>query len=478
MDVALRATAQQIRAAMPCSIEMPAGSGKTHLVAAVAAAAVEAGERPLILTHTNAGVDALRRRLRAFGVAPSAVGLDTIASWSFALARHYPVLAGVTLKNVPDWSQSDQYYRGAAATAGAGAIRRVLRASYDFVVVDEYQDCVVQQNELVMMLHAVLPVCVLGDPLQNIFNFGQNQTVKWSTHVLPEWPALSLPTEPWRWKGHNEALGQWLVEIRDNLRAGRPIDLAKAPLTWVRDNHATAGSRACLDWAGKDGSVVAIGPWPPVCASIASRTNGAFTMMEELEGKFMLKFADRVDSGKPEVLAYATVQFARGCIAGVAAKLDNNVARKLEAGKPVDHLKREGAEEQLKLLSRLLTEPTPALVRTTLLSIGRLQGARLYRREAWRDMLQALAMVAAGSEISVREALMRTRNRTRIIGRVPERRVISRPLLIKGLEYDYAVVLGANQYKATELYVALTRARKGLAVVSKSRYLNPDVPVI
>jgi len=86
MDAALRATAGTVRAAMPWSIELPAGTGKTQIVAGLAAAAAERLERPLVLTHTNAGVDALRRRLRSFGVRAGAVQVDTIASWSFDLS--------------------------------------------------------------------------------------------------------------------------------------------------------------------------------------------------------------------------------------------------------------------------------------------------------------------------------------------------------------------------------------------------------
>jgi DNA helicase IV len=67
---------------------------------------------------------------------------------------------------------------------------------------------------------------------------------------------------------------------------------------------------------------------------------------------------------------------------------------------------------------------------------------------------------------------------TRLTGRVPERRVISRPLLIKGLEYDHAVVLNAEQYSATELYVALTRGRKSVTVVSTSHRLQPAAPAL
>src|SRR5919197_5616845 len=78
LDHGLRAAARRVREAMPCSVQLPAGAGKTQIIAAVGALASEAGERVLVLTHTNAGVDALRRRMRAFGVAASQVSVETI----------------------------------------------------------------------------------------------------------------------------------------------------------------------------------------------------------------------------------------------------------------------------------------------------------------------------------------------------------------------------------------------------------------
>jgi hypothetical protein len=78
--------------------------------------------------------------------------------------------------------------------------------------------------------------------------------------------------------------------------------------------------------------------------------------------------------------------------------------------------------------------------------------------------------------VTVAQALSRIRNYRRVVGRGREGRVISRPLLIKGLEYDHALVLNAERLSATELYVALSRGRKSLTVVSKSRYLTPGTP--
>jgi hypothetical protein len=476
MDDALRTTALRVRAAVPCSVELPAGAGKTHLVAALAATAAEQGERTLLLTHSNAGVDVLRRRLRQFGVAKSAVRIETIASWCFDVVRHYPVLSGFAVGAEPDWGQSQQYYIGAAEAIQATAIRKVVQASYGLVIVDEYQDCIVEQHGLVLALHASLPVCVFGDPLQNIFDFGSNVTVKWAKEVAATWPAMALPVQAWRWRGHHEDLGQWLIDIRADLYGGRPIDLAAAPLSWRRNDTPQAAVNACFAQPTGDGSVVAIARFPPECAAVASKTNGSYGMMEELQGSLMVKFAAIVDSGDPRQIAVATLQFAKECISRIAAKLDTAVKNKLAKGESVAHLSRPGAEAPLGLLSGLLSDPSPDRVRETLVALSQMPDGRLYRREAWRDMLKALEIVAAGSGLTVTQAIGSIRNQTRIVGRAQDNRVISRPLLIKGLEYDHAVVLNAERYSATELYVALSRSRKSLTVVSNEQYLNPAPP--
>lgn len=55
-------------------------------------------------------------------------------------------------------------------------------------------------------------------------------------------------------------------------------------------------------------------------------------------------------------------------------------------------------------------------------------------------------------------------------------RILARPLLIKGLEFDNAVVLGAETMNSDELDVSLTRGRDQLAVVSSTSTLRPRRP--
>lgn len=168
---------------------------------------------------------------------------------------------------------------------------------------------VIEQHGLILALHDCLPVCVFGDPLQNIFGFGDNDT----------------------------------------------------PM---------AGASACFAQPAGDGSVVAIAQWPHECAAVASKTNGSYGIMEELEGNFMRTFAAIVDGGNPRQIAPATLKFAKDCISKIAAQLDAAIVRKLRDGKPVAHLAHPGAEKQLALLA----DVSPARVRETLEAIGQLPG--------------------------------------------------------------------------------------------------------
>lgn len=157
-------TAASVLAALPCSVTLAAGSGKTELLAAVVAQ-IAAGEgRTLVLTHTHAGVAALKRRMAKFNVGSSAVAVRTIDSWAFDLIGRYPLLAGLQAPDVPDWSQSVEYHRAATRAVASRAIRRMLQVSYDALLVDEYQDCLIDQHHLIVAMAEAIPTAVFGDP--------------------------------------------------------------------------------------------------------------------------------------------------------------------------------------------------------------------------------------------------------------------------------------------------------------------------
>ena len=110
----------------------PAGHGKTELIAKVAAL----GQRALILTHTHAGVHAIRSRLKRLQVAHAAVAVDTIAGWSMRYSHAFPGVAR-PCKGTPRGPQWDQLYEGTNRALKVPAIRQVVEASYDRILIDE-----------------------------------------------------------------------------------------------------------------------------------------------------------------------------------------------------------------------------------------------------------------------------------------------------------------------------------------------------
>src|SRR5437870_4206500 len=75
------------------AVTAPAGCGKTQLIA-TALSRHERRKPVLVLTHTNAGVAALRGRLDRAGVAPSKYRLATLDGFAMRLISMFPKRSG------------------------------------------------------------------------------------------------------------------------------------------------------------------------------------------------------------------------------------------------------------------------------------------------------------------------------------------------------------------------------------------------
>jgi len=220
------------------SVSAPAGCGKTHVVAA--SLGRYGGDKPiLILTHTNAGVMALRTRLIRAGVRPTAYRLATLDGWAIRLIATFPKRSGHDPKILDLRRPSSDYPAirlAAARLLQFGHLSDVLVSSYDRLLVDEYQDCLQMQHAIVGLTAQVLPTCVLGDPLQAIFGFA-GKLVHWKNDVEATFPPAGRLSTPWRWINAGEtAFGEWLLAARNRLLAGQPVDLRSAPanVDWVQ----------------------------------------------------------------------------------------------------------------------------------------------------------------------------------------------------------------------------------------------------
>ncbi|WP_082748205.1 UvrD-helicase domain-containing protein [Nocardioides jensenii] len=467
-DPSLEDGVRAIREGMPCSVSLPAGCGKTELIAAVVAATAADGGTALVLTHTHAGVDALRRRMAKFEVPRDQVVVRTIDSWAFDLISHFPLLAELDVPPSPDWNRSAEYHRGAATAAQSQAVRKMLRLSYDMVLVDEYQDCLIDQHGLVVAVAQAVPTTVLGDPLQSLFNFGGNQPVDWAIHVLPTFPLVEVDYRPRRWP-ENEALGTWLVEIRENLLQGRPIDFSTAPIALVRRDDARTFVRVCFRALKLDGAVAVLGQFRNDCVSAASNLQGTYSVMEAIDEKVPAKLASTIDTKPAAQVAKALVDFAINASAGLAGHIPSAKRVRLGNGQTFTTTKDE-LKSAYAAINNVRSKVSPTAIRAALTEIAALPGVTIHCREAWYEVTRSIA-VAETDDCTVAEALLLTRNHARVAGRRPSDRIVTRPLLAKGLEYDHVVILDPSRYSAQELYVALSRGARSVTVIAESPVL-------
>lgn len=454
----------------------PAGCGKTQLIAE--AISVDKGKRSLVLTHTHAGVDAIRNRLKKLGSSSKTYEICTIAGWCLRLTNSFPITSGIPLQ----WPDSDQWldvYKATKVLLSVRAIKKVIQISYTSLYVDEYQDCTLLQHDIVLALSDILPTKILGDPLQGIFNFDGQIIINWKEHVEPNFRELRCMNKPYRWMKTNPDLGKWLLALRERMNMGDTIELNNLP-KGVQILKSRKGDRrgqyqieVCLKAKYPDRDrVVAIYSWENQCHEIARRTGGKFKTLETIECKELFtatKVFDNAQDGAS--LAKATFEFCCVCLTKVKADMKGSVD-KICDGQMLGNRKRK-YQLQLSCLETIVQKPSLHYVRTTLINFANAPDVRVVRQELFQEMLNSLREFELGDYSYLEEAAIRVRDRTRRLGRSPSRYVVSRTLLIKGLEFDHSILLDAEALNRNNLYVALTRASISMKIICNSDFLNP-----
>ena len=452
----------------------PAGFGKTHLIAESLG---YVSGKELILTHTHAGVDALRTKLTSFGVSSSKYRVTTIDSLALCYAKAFPHLAGWK-GSYP--SGNEEWYELRVASSRlfrCRAPRRVLRASYDGIFVDEYQDCCGTQHEMIKSIAEALPCRVVGDPLQAIYRaLHGNDVMKWSV-VKSMFPIVDVLNVPYRWQEKNPKLGEWLGDVRSRLEKGSEVEFANAygTVNWTPSADMQQRIAACYGMFDKVG-VVAICDWPARCAEIAGKTRNHFSVLESVECHDLLRFAEDMENSQGLKRVLCVIDFAERCFTGMSLLAD--LHKRLKIGKAY----RPRSPDKVCLWNTMKTVKESVdlgAVENMMSAIERLSTKHFYkRRELWCEMKRTLQGYDSGSERSLREVAWVRRDAARRNGRnIFSRWTIATPLLIKGLEFDHAILLDTIQMKsAEELYVALTRGSTSLTILCSERSVRHSPP--
>lgn len=450
-----------------------AGCGKTRLISE--AVCRHGSRRDLVLTHTHAGVDALRRTMHSLRNGASGFAVETIAGWALRYASAFPQTSGLRspLPKTPD--EWNSVYEAAHNLLVREPIREILQASYTGAYVDEYQDCTLQQHGLVLAIAEVIPTRILGDPLQGIFDFGQNRPVDWDRDIRPNFAELPALTRPWRWEAKNPELGQWLGSVRQDLLQGRPVNLNGAPIRWERlsaTNQIVGQVEVCLKIARQaEGTVVAIHGMPQQGHFVASRLMGRYQCVEPIELEDLFQGGGKIETAHGPARAAAVIDFAGKCMTRVGTAL-RRVGDAYRSG-TIPQTRQGQLSGVHDALLRVAEDDSFSAVIGALERMRSVPQAVMYRRELFNQMISGLRTAIANGNGSLQDALWVVRNRSRFADRRLGRCVVGTTLLVKGLEFDHAIILDADGMDAKDLYVALTRGARSLTIFSRAQTITP-----
>ena len=459
------------------SVTAPAGCGKTQLIAD--SLARHSGNKPiLILTHTNAGVAALRARLERAEVRASSYRLATLDGWALRMLKTFPGRSGIDARHLDLKTPGKDYpaIKNAVVELLHGQhIDDILAASYCRLIVDEYQDCGREQHVIACHLSGILPTVVLGDPMQEIFSWNGDHP-DWNDDVCSNFFEVGELKTPWRWiNAGAKNLGEWLLEARKTLLAGNQIDLRNAPaeVEWVHldgDDDEKKRRRACNARSPQRGGevlIMAAGNQKRLQQRIAMQTPGAVTV-EAVDLTDLTDFAAGVVLDRPGDLEYVlsfasqlTTQVSKDELMRRVSVLERGAGRKDVTASElaaIDYKSTGSAQHLIDLFKALENNP----------------GARTYRPEILRVCINALRSSAPNEPDGFLAAAIRIREQSRMLGRRVPPRAVGSPLLFKGLEADVAVILDASDFdnvpkrNMKNLYVAITRGSKKLVVCSTS----------
>ncbi len=459
------------------TVTAPAGCGKTHLIAE--ALTRHSGDKPiLVLTHTNAGVVALRGRLDKASVPSRAYRLSTIDGWAMRLISTFPTRSGHDpdlLKLARPGTDYPNIRVAAWKLLKAGHIADVLKASYVRLIADEYQDCSIRQHAVVGYAAQTLPTCVLGDPMQAIFGVGGDNLATWDEQVCGYFPLAGELATPWRWiNAGAEPLGHWLLDVRSKLSRGEPVDLRTAPegVKWVHldgtNDHEKRLEAARIRPPGPDGRILIIGDStnPDSQRRFASQTPGAVAV-EAVDLKDLVAFAKRFDLASPQALQLLA-DFAQSVMRNVGAANFVQRVSVLQRGTA-----RTEPSEAEGIGLAFIRDPSYRRAVDVLVEIGKQGGVTAHRPAVLRACIKALQLCEGTEGLTFYDAGIRMREQNRLVGRPLPKRAVGSTLLLKGLEAEAAVILDADTLDARNLYVAMTRGSRMLSVCSEKPVLEP-----
>jgi hypothetical protein len=448
-------------------VEAPAGCGKTETIVRTIGSFCEG--RQLVLTHTHAGVDALRQRFRHHAIKQSKYHIDTIAGWAWGWVRMYPcnsVYSGAT--KIAEWSS---VYASMCTLLDKTFVRQGILNSYCGIIVDEYQDCTVEMHRLIVALKALMPCRVLGDDLQGIFGFRDEKLVDWSDVREDFRDDLGSLATPHRWiNAGNKRLGEWLLTSRIDFRANREPSYRGSPIEHLSMSYKDLSKNLISMVHRKEGRICVIGHKArPLPAGIeTSLVNQQFRILEPNDLSALQELVVAICNGNAATKSRKATAFFKRVFGGVIPD-DQRFLQAILGNKR----SRAVRKDRKALFEKHREGVTPALLLDLLDYIASAKDLSCKLREsasALRCILESHLETGVSIDTLYADEIARRKYQSR--GKVY--RCVGSTLLVKGLEFDHAIVLRNPDWQRDwgthkDIYVALSRGAKSATLVDLTR---------
>jgi UvrD/REP helicase N-terminal domain len=391
-------------------------------------------------------------------------------------AAAFPQRSELTTRE-PRGQEWPAVYAAATRLIRGGCVTSVLKASYQRVLVDEYQDCTVEQHVLIVALSKHLPTCVFGDPLQAIFGFRDEQLADWKT-VRADFPPVGSLGDPWRWKRvKNEKLGRWLIDVRDQLEKHNCVDLATAPACVSRIAPHSARRQDVLKANVQAGrsltlrgleTLIVIGDKASELIRGALAAKMRCSAIEPVACQTLGSFLGGIQVCTAKDRLALVLNLATGAMSGVKrAELERRVIRRSEGWKP----RKRATEAECAALDILASDDLSHVL-SPLECLRRQLGVIAFRRELLSAVQNTLRLIVSAEHSSLEDAAWHVQNRMRHAGRRLAPRSVGSTLLVKGLQFDHAIIVAPEKLSRNDLYVALTRTSRTITIVSATPMLK------
>lgn len=450
-------------------VEAPAGCGKTEAIVKTVGTFCDGCQ--LVLTHTHAGVDALRQRFRTHGIARAKYHVDTIAGWSWGWVRMYP--SNAAYRGPADIAAWADVYSSMCNLLHKGFVTQGILNSYSGVIVDEYQDCTAQMHTVIVELKRLLPCRVLGDDLQGIFGFRDEKLIGW-TDVRAEFGSdLGALETPHRWiKAGNEKLGRWLLNSRDDFRASREPHYRNSPVEHRSMNYSDLGKKLIGIVREKEGRMCIIGHKArPLPAGIeTSLVNHNFRVLEPNDLSVLQDLVRAICDGEAAKAPKAVMAFFKR-VFGALGPDDRQFFERILSNKR----QRVVRADRRALCEKHGEGVTPRLLFDLLEYVVRNQDTPCKLKESV-SALQCILEAHLETGASIKTLYADEIARRKYHSRGSAYRCIGSTLLVKGLEFDHTIILRAPDWQAgwgthKDVYVALTRGAKSVTLID---VINPS----